>query len=296
MPGKNRRIAICFAIMTLSVVAIVAHSMRAEAASSGGAGLTTAGDTAPAGRAPTARDLAPRRGYFLGGRRTPTYTVPPSTAPTTVELVRVDDEAVARTWTVAVSSSATTIRWNGLLDGEPAPADSYRFRIGTSPAADTPGAAGVATAPPARAARGGFRFSDNLFPIRGKHDLGQTQTNNFGGGRNHQGQDMFARCGVPLAAAQGGVVKRAGTGAREGNYVVISGRSGDDYVYMHMNAAPLVSTGQKVFTGQAIGAVGDTGNASGCHLHFELWTDPGWYSGGSAINAISQLRAWDAAG
>ena len=48
-----------------------------------------------------------------------------------------------------------------------------------------------------------------------------------------------------------------------------------------------------VRTGQPIGLVGDTGNAQGCHLHFEIWGAPGWYEGGSPIDPLSYLKAWD---
>lgn len=146
----------------------------------------------------------------------------------------------------------------------------------------------VATPPPA-----GAGPDDHVFPIRGKHDLGQTATNRYGGGRNHQGQDLFASCGTPLVAAQGGTVKYAGSQARAGNYIVITGKkSGWDYVYMHMRRPPLASKGDTVQTGQPIGEVGDTGNAQGCHLHFELWKSPGWYSGGSTFDPLPLLRAW----
>ena len=48
---------------------------------------------------------------------------------------------------------------------------------------------------------------------------------------------------------------------------------------MHLRE-PSVVPGQLVAAGQLVGAVGDTGNASGCHLHFELWE--GAYYGGGA--------------
>jgi murein DD-endopeptidase MepM/ murein hydrolase activator NlpD len=53
-------------------------------------------------------------------------------------------------------------------------------------------------------------------------------------------------------------------------------------------------TGDPVRTGQPIGIVGDTGNASACHLHFEIWTAPGWYEGGSPIDPYPYLKKWDA--
>jgi murein DD-endopeptidase MepM/ murein hydrolase activator NlpD len=40
--------------------------------------------------------------------------------------------------------------------------------------------------------------------------------------------------------------------------------------------------------------VGRTGDATACHLHFEEWTAPGWYTGGSPFDPLADLRAWDA--
>ncbi|HST38524.1 MAG TPA: hypothetical protein VLK58_03405, partial [Conexibacter sp.] len=40
------------------------------------------------------------------------------------------------------------------------------------------------------------RGDEHVFPIRGRHDRGRYETNDFGGGRGHQGQDMFADCGT----------------------------------------------------------------------------------------------------
>jgi murein DD-endopeptidase MepM/ murein hydrolase activator NlpD len=62
---------------------------------------------------------------------------------------------------------------------------------------------------------------------------------------------------------------------------------------MHLRDASLVDQGDHVYTGQPIGFVGDTGRASGCHLHFEIWKAPGWYSGGTAIDPLPLLQAWD---
>ncbi len=139
------------------------------------------------------------------------------------------------------------------------------------------------------------QIDGHVFPIQGKHDVGQTETNNFGGGRNHQGQDMFAACGTPLVAAQGGRVRMARANhPRAGNYLVITGESsGLDYVYMHMQAPPAVETGDVVVTGQRLGEVGDSGNANGCHVHFEIWSAPGWYTGGKPIDPLPLVRAWD---
>ena len=134
--------------------------------------------------------------------------------------------------------------------------------------------------------------ADGAFPVAGKHHYG-TEVNRFGGGRGHKGQDVLANCGVPLVAALGGKVTFVSTQSRAGHYVVIQADDGTGQAYMHMRRPSTLKKGDRVVAGQRIGEVGDTGAASACHLHFELWTAPGWYSGGEAIDPLPFLKALD---
>lgn len=230
-------------------------------------------------------DTAPGGRFFLGGRRQPVFGFDGSAnGPVQVQVVRESDGAVVQTLeATAVAGQRTEIRWDGNTAAGPAPNGQYRFALSGQ-------ASAAASAGPAAA----FALYDHVFPIRGRHNLGYTATNDFGGARNHKGQDMFAACGTPIAAARGGRVEYAGYHSAAGNYVVIDGDDGLDAVYMHMRLPPLVKTGDKVFTGQQLGEVGETGRAEGCHLHFELWSAPGWYKGGAALDPKPRLRAWDA--
>lgn len=138
--------------------------------------------------------------------------------------------------------------------------------------------------------------TDHVFPIAGKHDFGGAGAD-FGSsraGHSHQGHDVFARCGTPLIAARGGLVQARKFHAAAGHYVVIDADGSDtDYVYMHLAEASPLRRGDRVVTGQRIGAVGDSGNARGCHLHFELWSGPGYYEGGRPFDPLPALRLWD---
>jgi murein DD-endopeptidase MepM/ murein hydrolase activator NlpD len=135
-----------------------------------------------------------------------------------------------------------------------------------------------------------------VFPIKGAHDLGRSPANRFGGGRGHDGQDMFADCGTPVVASQGGKVRKAGFHPVGGNFIVLTEKdTGLDAVYMHLAHTPRLRAHETVETDQRIGSVGDTGNADGCHLHFELWTAPGWYRGGAPFDPLPRLQNWDAA-
>jgi murein DD-endopeptidase MepM/ murein hydrolase activator NlpD len=223
---------------------------------------------------PKPLDLSPASRFFFAGRRRPSYTVASSAH---VELLSEMSGEVVRTWDLPGPGE---VRWDGRGSGGVGSTGAYRFRIeGQATAAST---------------EDRFFFGDHLFPIRGRHDLGQTATNGFGGGRGHQGQDMFARCGTKLALARGGKVQYAGYHSAAGNYVVVDAAGTRiDHVYMHLRAPALVRTGERVFTGQKIGEVGDTGRATGCHLHFEMWTAPGWYEGGRPFDPLPALKSWD---
>lgn len=127
------------------------------------------------------------------------------------------------------------------------------------------------------------------FPVQGSHRYGDGYGDRAG---RHDGVDILARCGVPLVAAEAGTVRFSATHAAAGNYAVIRGRhSGEDHVYMHLRDAP-PSKGRAFAAGERIGRVGRSGNASACHLHFEIWTEPGWYEGGRSRDPMPDLRAW----
>ncbi len=201
-----------------------------------------------------------------------------------VEVARVTDGVVVGSWPVQPGPDGTgAVTWGGMQGGVPVAVGRYAFRV-TGPAAGAVAPEGGAL--PA------FDVFDSIFPVRGKHRYG-TATNRFGGGRGHGGQDVFARCGTRLAAARGGTVAFSGYHSRAGNYVVITGPEGRGFAYMHMRSRSSLRAGDRVMTGQTIGRVGQTGRASGCHLHFELWSAPGWQRG-SAVDPRPELRRWDA--
>ncbi|VVE62075.1 peptidase M23B [Pandoraea anapnoica] len=88
----------------------------------------------------------------------------------------------------------------------------------------------------------------------------------------HTGVDFAAPAGTPVLAAADGRVKFIGFERRGfGHYVVISHRYGSETVYAHLSAMERgLRVGDAVVAGKQIGAVGQTGMATGPHLHFEL--------------------------
>ena len=149
------------------------------------------------------------------------------------------------------------------LPEDPSAASIDDFQPGHAP----PVNAGVAPAMPAPATSGaagpgevtdhvtsGFGFRDH--PITGDH-------------RFHTGVDLRAAEGAPIRAAAEGVVKSAGPRGGYGNAVEIDHGDGTSTLYAHASAL-LVKPGQRVTRGEAVALVGQTGQATGPHLHFEL--------------------------
>lgn len=113
---------------------------------------------------------------------------------------------------------------------------------------------------PASATKGSGAF---LWPTSG------TITQKYWSG--HAAIDIGSWTGAPAKASDGGYVVEAGRGwsSGYGNHVVIDHGNGYRTLYAHLNSI-FVSPGENVTKGQQIGTVGNTGNSTGPHLHFEV--------------------------
>ena len=99
----------------------------------------------------------------------------------------------------------------------------------------------------------------------------------------HAGIDIAAAQGTTIAAAAAGRVIVAGTQGDCGKMVAIDHHGGLSTIYCHMSQI-FVGVGQEVQRGQAIGAVGMTGDATGPHVHFQVMQD------GHPVDPMSYLR------
>lgn len=233
---------------------------------------------------------SPRRAYLFGARKpTLSFVVGGISAPTDLRLDLVDSESavVFSTFMRQVApNQSVRYRWNGRdSSGRPARAGRYSFRVSTADGSPLP-------APTQREESLGFSLLGFVFPVPAPHSYGD----GIGAGRNHQGVDVLAACGKPLLAARGGrVYWNAFQAEGAGHYIVINlaGTKRQSHVYMHLTKPSPFKKGAWVKTGQRIGSVGTTGRSTACHLHFEHWSSPGWYQGGTFIDPMARLRKWD---
>ena len=144
---------------------------------------------------------------------------------------------------------------------------------------------------------GGEGQSSGVFPVRGAYGFGSAGAR-FGAGRPghiHEGQDIVAASGTPIVAPLAGAVlfnSYQANGA--GRYVILHADNGWDMMFAHCLAgSATLDPGARVAAGDELCRVGQTGSASGPHLHFELWPS-GWrhLKGTRPIDPLPQLRRW----
>ncbi|BCH14547.1 M23 family metallopeptidase [Mesorhizobium sp. L-2-11] len=89
--------------------------------------------------------------------------------------------------------------------------------------------------------------------------------------RMHTGVDWSAAIGTPIIAAGNGVVEKAGWAGGYGKQIILRHANGYETSYNHQSAfAKGIAPGVRVRQGQTIGFLGQTGLATGPHLHYEL--------------------------
>jgi len=240
---------------------------------------------------------SPRKSYYYGVHSPRlTYAIGSSQAQNDlrVDVVSSTGETVKSFYRNDISPNvADSIRWDGTTsENRPAPNGRYTFRVAPQSGGPVARASSSSSAPLSL----NFALYGYAFPVLGPHDFGSAGSR-FGAGRSghtHEGHDVMADCGTPLIAARGGRVQYSGYHGAAGNYLVIDGKgTGYDMGYMHLLEPSPLQAGMTVRTGEPIGVVGQTGSASACHLHFEIWTAPGWYEGGSPIDPLPYLEMWD---
>ncbi len=303
-PGLAGRICILATVAVLVACASASAAIPTGGAGTPGSAPTPMGspsgsaDPAPSSGAVTltAATASPHKSFFFGFRYPRfSFTIASSQAQNDlqVNVVNATGEVVRSFYRNDVAPNApTSVRWDGTTpEGRPARNGRYTFQVvlqGSTVAARR------ATASTTTAA--GFSLYGYAFPILGAHDFGSGGSG-FGtarSGHTHQGQDVMAACGLPLVAARGGTVQYSRYEANAGNYVVIDGKGTvNDFMYAHLAEPSPLQEGETVRTGQPIGIVGDTGDATACHLHFEMWGAPGWYEGGSPFDPLAYLERWD---
>jgi murein DD-endopeptidase MepM/ murein hydrolase activator NlpD len=121
---------------------------------------------------------------------------------------------------------------------------------------------------PIDGARVSSTFGMRRHPIRGYN-------------RMHKGVDFAAPTGTPIYAAGDGTVELLGTRSGYGKYIRIRHNGTLSTAYAHMSRYADLDQGDRVRQGQVIGYVGQTGDATGPHLHYEVLVD------GEQVNPLS---------
>ena len=171
-----------------------------------------------------------------------------------------------------------TASWDGLLEnGRIAPNGDYRFKVSQLSGGGGAGAK--------------FSFYDHIFPLRGKHKYGdglgvRPWSRRPGRLREVRNQDRRRpwRASSSRRLSVRGRLLRSHRRCQERATTTSTPTCSEPAARPRAHASA---------PGQVIGFESDTGRASGCHMHFELWSSPGWYEGGHVLNPTKPLKAWD---
>jgi murein DD-endopeptidase MepM/ murein hydrolase activator NlpD len=111
----------------------------------------------------------------------------------------------------------------------------------------------------------------SIWPVEGRvgSSFGEREDPFNGEGKFHTGIDIEAPSGTPVRAAADGDVSGASMGAGYGREVVLNHGHDVLTIYAHLSAIAVLP-GQHVIRGQVIGYVGQSGHATGPHLHYEV--------------------------
>ncbi|SEP54642.1 Signal transducer regulating beta-lactamase production, contains metallopeptidase domain [Lachnospiraceae bacterium NE2001] len=108
-----------------------------------------------------------------------------------------------------------------------------------------------------------------IWPISGNGNITRTLDD------NHQGTDIAAADGTDVVSVFDGTVEEVGFDDTEGEYIIITNEDGWKVKYSHLQEKVVVAKGDKVNSGDVVGAVGNTGQSTGPHLHLELYNETG---------------------
>lgn len=187
------------------------------------------------------------------------------------ERLRREEEARRATSTTTTTATATTV---------PSPTTT----AGVSTTSTTP----PTTAPTTTTTTLPREPGKGACPVAGAVSFTDTWGAPRSGGRTHQGVDMMAARGTPLAAIYEGTISRIVTNTLGGLTLWLTASNGDLFYYAHLDSYGDISVGQHVPEGYVVGYLGTSGNAPDWlpHLHFEY--HPG---GSSAVNPYPLVKS-----